>query len=217
MAACVASLLVATAGFQSAWASDARAPTDFPEPDVANFPGDAGTLLRHVLASADNAGLPFAIVDKQAAMVLVYRPDGTLIDKSTVLLGATVGDHATQGVGYRTQIGQLLPEDRTTPSGRFDTAPGRNLTGEAVVWMDYETGLAIHRLRPAPVWQRRAERMESRDPRVKRISAGCVVVPENFYDRVIQPTLGQGRAVVYVMPESGQWQHLRHTVADRNR
>ena len=38
----------------------------------------------------------------------------------------------------------------------------------------------------------------------KRLSAGCVVVPGSFYDAVVQPVLGAGRAVVYVLPEQIQ-------------
>ena len=217
MAACLAGLLVGAANVNLALAADAWAPAEISHAHAADFPVAAMALAQQVSASADNDGLPFAIVDKQAAMVLVYRHDGTLVGKSTVLLGATVGDQATTGVGYRTQTGQLRPEDRTTPSGRFDSAPGRNLAGEAIVWIDYDNALAIHRLRPAPLWQKRVERMASLDPLVKRISAGCVVVPENFYDRVIQPIFGHGRGVVYVMPETGPWVQLQQTVADRGR
>lgn len=211
-AACVTGVLVGLGGlFQSALAFDGRSWANMEESVALYLPGPAAALARQVMASGDNAGLPFAIVDKQAAMVLVFRQDGRLVDKSTVLLGATLGDHATEGVGYRTQTGQLRPEDRTTPAGRFPSAPGRNLAGEAVVWIDYDKGLAIHRLRPAPLWQRRPERMASPDPLLKRISAGCVVVPENFYDQVVHPMLGQGRGVVYVLPESSAWEAALQT------
>ena len=35
----------------------------------------------------------------------------------------------------------------------------------------------------------------------KRLSLGCVVVPEEFFSTVVMPTLGQARATVYVLPE----------------
>lgn len=38
-----------------------------------------------------------------------------------------------------------------------------------------------------------------------RISLGCIVVPEDFYDTVVHPLLGQRRAVVYVLPETRAW------------
>jgi hypothetical protein len=39
----------------------------------------APELARQVTRSADHGHLPFAIVDKQAAMLLAYRADGTLV------------------------------------------------------------------------------------------------------------------------------------------
>jgi hypothetical protein len=55
--------------------------------------------------------------------------------------------------------------------------------------------------------------MASAHPRDKRISAGCVVVPESFYDGVIRPVLGTGPAVVYVMPEDSNWTQLWKNLA----
>ncbi len=165
-------------------------------------------LYDQVLGSTDNAQRPFAIVDKQHAQVLVYHADGTLAGASPVLLGQMPGDGFTQDVRVRTQEGRLRLQDRTTPAGRFDSVPGRNLTGEGVVWVDYATAFAIHRLRPAPAAQQRPARLASSNPAAKRISAGCVVVPEVFYDGVIAPVLGQGPSVIYVIPEDSDWRRL---------
>ena len=43
--------------------------------------------------------------------------------------------------------------------------------------------------------------MASINPLERRITFGCIVVPEAFYDDVIAPTLGSRRGVVYVLPE----------------
>ncbi len=185
-----------------------------PTPDVAAshsgpvLPQATHDLALRIVQSSDHGRLPFAVVDKQAAVIMVYQPDGTFAGASTVLLGLTPGDESTTGVGQRTQAGKLELADRTTPAGRFESLPGNNLAGEHVVWIAYADALAIHRLRPAPAGERRVQRMASSNPRDKRISAGCVVVPEAFYDGVIRPVLGQGRAVVYVIPESGLWQQM---------
>ena len=180
---------------------------DWPAPSAA-----AQELASRIVQSADHGHLPFVVVDKQAALLMVYRPDGVLAGVSTVLLGLTPGDRSSVGVGARTQAGRLTTADRTTPAGRFESTPGRNLSGEHVVWIDYADALAIHRLRPAPPIEKRAQRMASTNPSDKRISAGCVVVPEPFYDVVIRPVLGNGRAVVYVMPENGDWQQAFNKV-----
>ena len=36
-----------------------------------------------------------------------------------------------------------------------------------------------------------------------RRSLGCVVVPGAFYKRVVEPVLGRGKSITYVMPENG--------------
>ena len=188
VALCVA-ILAGRAGLASAT----------PEPD-APAPA-AWRLARQVLASADHGGLPFAVVDKQAATLMIFRADGQLVGTTPVLLGRAAGDQSIPGVGSRTQSGQLRFSDQITTAGRFDSQPGHNLAGEAVVWIDYDSALAIHRLRPGPSQQDRALRLASADPQARRVSAGCVVVPVAFYQAVVAPVLGRSRGVVYVMAE----------------
>lgn len=171
-------------------------------------PQAAHELARRVLDAGDNAGLPFVIVHKRAALVLVYHADGKLAGVSSVLLGVTPGDQSAAGVGERTRNGNLRVSDLTTPAGRFESEPGHNLSGEAIVWIDYASALAIHRLRPGVSRTQRARRIASVDVGDKRASAGCVVVPEAFYDRVIDPVLGRARGIVYVMPENSSWRTM---------
>ena len=173
----------------------------------------AQELASRIVRLADHGQLPFVVVDKQAAMLMVYHPNGVLAGVSTVLLGLTLGDRSVEGVGERTQAGRLTVADRTTPAGRFQSSPGRNLSGEHVMWINYADAFAIHRLRPAPRGEKRVQRMASMHPGDKRISAGCVVVPELFYDGVIRPMLGNGRSMVYVMPENSDWQASWNPVA----
>jgi hypothetical protein len=160
-------------------------------------------MVSEVLATADAAGLPFAVVDKRQALLSIYRADGRLAGSTPVLLGRAPGDVATPGVGERAQRAQLRPGDRTTPVGRFAAEPGRNRTGEAIIWLDYANALAIHRLRPSPPAERRAERLASPWSADHRITAGCVVVPVAFFTGVVQAVLGQGRSVVYVLGQNG--------------
>lgn len=153
-----------------------------------------------VRSTNDNRDRPYAIVDKLDARIYVYDAQGRLVGVSAVLLGQTPGDSA---VPLDNRHPYSLPlEERTTPAGRFDSQPGHNDKGDAVVWIDHSAALAIHRLRPAPAVQRREARLESPTPHDNRISLGCVIVPGAFYDGVIAPTLGRGRSVVYVLPES---------------
>jgi len=103
---------------------------------------------------------------------------------------------------------RLLPDERKTPAGRFESRPGRNLHGETVVWVDYATGIAIHRVRPGVSLMQRTASLASQNPDDKRLSLGCVVVPETFFVRVVLPTLGHGHGMVYVLPEDGPVQAL---------
>jgi len=176
--------------------------------DVEAAPQAAFELARRVLETGDHAGMPFVIVHKRAGLALVYRADGILAGASRVLIGLTAGDQGAEGVGERTRSGTLRRSDLTTPAGRFESEPGRNLDGEPVIWIDYESALAIHRLRHGATRTQRALQLTSVKAGDQRASAGCVVVPEAFYDRVIGPVLGRGRGIVYVMPEHSSWRDM---------
>ena len=161
---------------------------------------DARYAATRVLAGADQ-GKPFAIVDKNGARIYVFDPAGRLAGAAAVLLGVGQGDASIPDIAGRS-IASLTPQERTTPAGRFESAPGRNDKGEEIVWIDYAQALAIHRLRPAAAHERRAARLASATPGDNRISAGCIVVPVGFYESVIAPLLGSRRGVVYVLPET---------------
>ncbi|MDO9402725.1 MAG: L,D-transpeptidase [Polaromonas sp.] len=154
-----------------------------------------------VAAHADNQGKPFVIVDKKSAQMYVFEADGKLISSTPVLLGAGVGDFSVPGIETR-DISTLRQEERTTPAGRFVSEPGRNLTGEDIIWVDYSAKIAIHRLRPDAALQQRAQRLGSGLSDDKRVSLGCIVVPVSFYENVIRPVLGKRYGLVYVLPET---------------
>lgn len=162
---------------------------------------EARMVMNWALDAGNAQGKPFAVVDKKAARIFVFNADGRLEGESSVLLGQAKGDDSAPGVGERVLTGIPL-QQRTTPAGRFDSQPGHNSNGEAIVWVDYQAAVAIHRLRPAPAAQRRPERLASASVEDKRISLGCIVVDPAFYDGVIAPTLGRQPGVVYVLPET---------------
>ena len=164
---------------------------------------DAVAVAQRILRDGDAAGRPFAIVDKRHAQLSVFDKQGRLAGVTPVLLGRTAGDHSVAGVGERTQTGRLLPGDETTPAGRFKSHPGRNLDGEAIVWLDYDAALAIHRLRAGPAALDRKRRLRTGSAHDNRASAGCVVVPPAFYVTVVEPLLGRHDGLVYILPEDG--------------
>jgi len=173
-------------------AAEARARAPGPSPQAL-------AAVRFAL-EGDARGRPFAVVDKRRAQLLIYRADGRLAGITSALLGMTPGDRGYPG--FTTPGGTIPIHERTTPAGRFESMPGRNHRGEAIVWFDYDSSLAIHRLRPAPAAERRPARLSSATPDDNRISLGCVVIDGDFYDLVVAPTLGRYKGLVYILPES---------------
>lgn len=170
---------------------------------LASRPGaEARRLVDWATRTQDPRGRPYAVVDKKAARIYVFHADGRLAGHTSVLLGSAIGDHSAPQVGLNAQTGHVPPEERTTPAGRFEATPGHNNKGEHVVWVEYETAFAIHRLRPGLSYDARLTRFANTSATAKRVSWGCVVVPVAFYEKVVQPVLGRSRSVVYVMPET---------------
>jgi YD repeat-containing protein len=163
---------------------------------------EARRLVEWALRTGDARGRPFAVVDKKAAHLYVFDADGRLAGHTSALLGSAIGDHTPAQVDLHAQSGHVPPEERTTPAGRFEAAPGLNASGEHVVWVDYDSAFAIHRLRPGFAYHARAARLATSRADRKRVSWGCVAVPVRFYEQVVQRVLGASRSVVYVMPET---------------
>lgn len=162
---------------------------------------DARHVRDWALDSGDTQHQPFAVVDKKAARLYAFDADGRLLGATRVLLGQGLGDHSVPGVADVADLNRIPLADRTTPAGRFASQPGHNLSGEAIVWFDYQAALAIHRVRPGASQAQRMARLGTPGADDKRASLGCVVVPPSFYDAVIAPSLGRQRGVVYVLPE----------------
>lgn len=170
-------------------------------PLSGDFTGDIRTAQHWIRDAADNDGMPYAIVDKREARIVVFDADGKVAGSSPVLLGLGAGDTSIPDIAQR-DVTRLKPAERITPAGRFVSQPGHNNRGEDIVWVDYGAAIAIHRLRPAPAYERRPQRLASGESADKRISAGCIVVPVSFYESVVRPLLGERRGVVYVLPEA---------------
>jgi hypothetical protein len=168
---------------------------------------DALYVRQWALDSGDSRHQPFAVVDKKAARLYVFDAEGRLLGATNALLGQGLGDHSVPGVADG-DVNRIPVADRTTPAGRFASQPGRNLTGEAIVWFDYQAALAIHRVRPGSSQAPRLARLATGSPADNRASLGCVVVAPEFYDTVVAPSLGRQRGVVYVLPETQPVQAL---------
>lgn len=162
---------------------------------------DARRMADWIVESGDNEGKPFVIVDKADARVFVFDASGRLEGASPALLGLAKGDDSVPGIGSR-KLSSILPEERTTPAGRYLAARGRNLQGGDIIWIDYENAVSLHPVVTSNAKERRAQRLASASPLDNRISYGCINVPATFYAGVIGPAFQHSSGVVYVLPET---------------
>ena len=165
------------------------------------FTPESQKLADWVVDSSDNNRLPFAIVDKVNAQVFVFDAQGQLKGAAAVLLGLAVGDDSVPGIGQR-KLSSIRPEERTTPAGRFVASLARDIHGQEVLWVDYDTAVSLHPVVKGTLKERRAERLASSSPLDKRISYGCINVPVSFYEKVVSPTFTGTSGIVYVLPET---------------
>ena len=151
-------------------------------------------------ASGDARRKPYAVIDKSAARLWVFAPDGRLQAESRIIVGQAAGDTAPSDIGTR-PLSRVRPHEKITPAGRFETEPGENTHGEDIVWLDYDSALSMHRVRNVP-GEHRLVRIRSDDVRQRRISFGCVNVPAGFYEQYIRPQFSDRAGVVYILPEN---------------
>ena len=172
-------------------AADAAKPASATAAEVANW----------VLASGDNRGLPFVIIDKVVAEVFVFSADGQEQGATPALLGLARGDDSAPHIGDR-EMSAIRPGERTTPAGRFVAGFGAAKGQRKVLWVDYATAISMHPVVTANPKEHRLQRLRSPSPRDNRITFGCINVPAAFYDAVVRPTFAGTTGVVYILPET---------------
>ena len=182
------------------------------ERKVANFRQDQSSpesrkLADWVVNSADNAKLPFIIVDKVNARVFVFDAQGQITGSTPALLGLAVGDDSVPGIGQR-KLSSIRPEERTTPAGRFVASLDRDIHGKEILWVDYDTAISLHAVVKGTPKERRAERLASASALDKRISYGCINVPVPFYEKVVSPIFKGTNGIVYILPETRSAQEV---------
>ena len=161
----------------------------------------ARKTLDWIQSSGDNEGMPVVIVDKARATVLVFDAQLRVVGASPALLGLSIGDTSIPGIGSK-KLSEIAPHERTTPAGRYKAEMGVGMKGENLLWVDYDGGVALHRMVPGTPAEQRARRMASPDPKQRRVTFGCINVPVRFFEAVVAPALSAGWAMVYVLPET---------------
>jgi hypothetical protein len=174
-------------------------------PEHAEFGGELASndtlrLTDWVVAAHDNQGMPFVVVDKLAARVYLFDARGRLQGAAPALLGLASGDTAIAGIGER-KLADIGPKDRVTPAGRFVASLGHDLGKSDVLWVDYASGVALHRVITSNPSEHRLQRLAAASPLAHRISYGCINVPAAFFDTLIDPAFAATNGIVYILPE----------------
>ncbi|MFT4257669.1 MAG: L,D-transpeptidase [Pseudoxanthomonas sp.] len=203
-AACGAlALALASASFDAASAENAAAQ---PAAAVDLLPQDQDVsdtvieLAGWVVATRDNLGYPFAIMDKAAAQILVFGSDGRLRGVAPALFGSAVGDHSAPGIAGLA-LRAIPGRDRTTPAGRFVGGFGPSIDAGRVLWVDYDSAVSLHPTATGVPAERRVERLASPSPDDNRVTHGCINVSPEFYEQIIRGTFERG-GVFYILPDT---------------
>ena len=125
-------------------------------------------LASWVPASRDTGGLPFIVIDKVEAEVLVFDSKGLLLGGAPALLGIAAGDDATPGIGDK-ELNEIGPAEKTTPAGRFRAQIGPAKGNQKVLWVDFNTSVAMHPVITTNPKERRLARLQSPTPKDNRI------------------------------------------------
>ena len=101
-------------------------------------------------------------------------------------------------------IGLALREipgrDRTTPAGRFVGGFGPSIDAGRVLWVDYDSGVALHPITTGVPAEKRAERLASASAEDNRVTHGCINISPTFYEQIVRTTFERG-GVFYVLPD----------------
>jgi len=194
-------LMTATLACVEAGAQEPAPPSGPAQADFRGEPAPAEVrrMADWVVASADNGSLPFAIIDKKEAEVLVFDRQGQILGAAPVLLGLGVGDDSAPGIGNK-PLSAIPPKDRTTPAGRFVASLGHE-GKTSILWVDYKNNIAMHRVMTGTKKDHRLQRLATSTPSDNRISFGCINVPVDFFDRTLLPAFKSAKGVVYILPE----------------
>jgi hypothetical protein len=162
-------------------------------------------MANWVVDSRDHQRMAFVIVDKKDARVYVFDPEGRLQAAAPALLGQARGDDTVPGIGDK-PIAEVLPEERTTPAGRFIAEIGMSSSrGEDVVWVDYDAAVSMHRVLNV---KERLISLASPTHADNRMSYGCINLPRPFYEKVLRTAVQRTGAVIYVLPETRPMHHV---------
>lgn len=164
-------------------------------------PSDPTTrVMGWIVAEHDNGKLPYIVIDKQNASMILFKANGDPVGQTPVLLGIGIGDDSSPGVGAKS-LAEIGPAERTTPAGRFVAKFGKAFGNTRVLWVDYADSVALHAVITTHKAEHRVARLLSPTPDDNRISFGCINVGTGFYNRHVRPLFQKAGGIVYILPD----------------
>jgi hypothetical protein len=178
-------------------AAKPAAPAEPPTPPVLS--DTSQRVIRWITMTGNNAKLPYIIIDKPNANLTLFDADGNVLGQAPVLLGITLGDDSSPGIGGKS-LSEMGPAEKTTPAGRFVARYGAAAGHKKILWVDYADAVALHPVVTTNKKERRLQRLNSPTIDDNRISFGCINVPTKFYAKTITPAVKKA-VVVYILPD----------------
>jgi len=161
----------------------------------------ASRVMGWISAEHDNGSMPYIIIDKQNASLMLFKANGEPVGQTPVLIGVGVGDDSSPGVGAK-NLSEIGPAERTTPAGRFVAKFGKAFGHTRVLWVDYANSVALHAVITTNKKEHRVARLLSPTPDDNRISFGCINVGTSFYTKHVRALFQKAGGVVYILPDT---------------
>lgn len=177
-------------------------PEEPPPPPELTASETATRLLQWIAMTGDNGSLPYIVIDKQAAELLLFDKQGKFLGQTPVLIGIGVGDESSPGVGAKKSLAEIGPAERTTPAGRFVARFGKAFGRERVLWVDYADSVALHAVITTNKKEHRVQRLQTPTADDNRITFGCINVGTSFYTKQVRPLFQKTGGIVYILPDT---------------
>lgn len=94
------------------------------------------------------------------------------------------------------------------PAGRCAASLGQNLHGDRVLWIDDDSGVALHPDDPTNPSERRGERLSSSASDDNRITYGCLNVDTAFFEKIVVLEFLGTTGIVFILPEVSSIGHI---------
>lgn len=159
--------------------------------DITGVPATVEGTIAWVISTGDNGGRAFLIADKRSGELVLVERNGVVIGRTPALFGKYKGDRL--GLHF-------------TPAGAFKIikaiAEHPGYGGDVLTFANDDINkvtVSLHRVWLENPAERRLQRLQSSNPNERRISDGCINIPDSFYNNIVDIVNG---SKIYILPET---------------